>query len=186
MRAGCGIFTAARRWLRPGRRIDGGRGLLGAQNGTGGRGGANMERRFGRYGRNVLATLAAATAMWVAAGFWHNHLGRDVFTGEGEDLTALALAMTFAAYMIVATVMARAYLLVPPERRRAWAAVRIGAWGGVLWAFPHALLNAAGMGAPLLPVLGHSALHVIEGMIGGLILNAAYQLGRRPGLVLHG
>lgn len=144
-----------------------------------------------QFGRQALAVTAAAAAMWVAAGFWHNDLGPSAFGGAGHaPLTAKALGMTLLAYAIVATAMTRVYANLPYERRRWLAGLRIGLWGGALWAFPHAMLTSAGLGEPIMPAIVHSLGHLVEGGIAGLVMHVAYHLGngggRAKGLVAVG
>lgn len=125
----------------------------------------------------ALGTFASATTMWIIAGFWHNDLGPRVLGGEGHPLSIQALLLTFLAYLFVAMVIARTFMILPEERRTIMSGLRIGGYAGLLWAVPHSLLIAAGASEPLVPVLIDGLGHLLEEGLGGIVFGAAYLVG---------
>lgn len=115
--------------------------------------------------------------MWIIAGFWHNDLGPKLLDSEGTQLSIQALTLTFFAYLIVALVIARTFMILPEHRRTVAAGMRIGGYAGLLWAVPHSLLGAAGAGDPLGPVFIDAFGHLIEEGIGGIVFGATYLIG---------
>lgn len=125
----------------------------------------------------ALGAFASATTMWIIAGFWHNDLGPTLLANGDEQLSIQALILTFVAYLIVALVIARTFLLLPEHRRTVAAAMRIGGYAGLIWAVPHSLLGAAGAGDPMGPVFIDAFGHLLEEGIGGVVFGAAYMIG---------
>ncbi|MGC8204038.1 hypothetical protein ACP2AV_15195 [Aliiroseovarius sp. PTFE2010] len=129
--------------------------------------------------RLALGTFAAATVMWIFAGFWHNDLGPGLLNGTGTHLSAKSLSLTFLAFAILASIFARVYSLLPEDRRTVIAGLRIGVYGGIIWSFPHALLTGAGAGEPIAPVLLHTLVHMVEEGLGGTVMALIYHLQAR-------
>lgn len=138
-----------------------------------------MSHASSEKARLALAAFVAATVMWIIAGFWHNDLGPGVINGAESHLSAKSLGLTFLAYAILASIMARVYFVLPEKRRTLLAGLRIGIYGGIVWSFPHALLSAAGVDDPIAPVLIHTVFHMLEEGVGGIVMALVYHVRAR-------
>lgn len=122
----------------------------------------------------LIGTLSGGFGMWAIAGIWHNLIKANFYNSINAKHDAIGVFLV--AYFILALIMAYIYPLRYKCENYLKEGIIFGAIIGLLWVFPHGIIDAASHGDTTYLYQFKNALwHMIEQGIGGIIIAFVYR-----------
>jgi len=121
----------------------------------------------------IKAGLLSAVAMWIVAGVAHEIVFVSFFA-DATHASHQGPALIFVAYVLLASMMAYLYALLPKSDNYLIDGLKFGVFIGILWVFPHGVAIAAAHGKSLTHEVLNGAWHMVEQAIGGLVIAQVY------------
>jgi hypothetical protein len=122
----------------------------------------------------VIVALSGAVSMWLLAGLWHEIIMARFYSNE-THATHEGSGIIFAAYLLLALLMAYIFPLGYSGGYVLWEGLRFGILIGLLWVFPHELAMAGAHGESLAYVFKNAVWHMFEQGIGGIVMAFTYK-----------